>query len=347
MAFSYDAEHQMKTVDISKNGIKQSYQYAYDPFGRRISKTDSFNTTHFIWDGNRLLSETRGSQTKTYVYEQDGFVPVAQLDEQGIQYYHTDHLGTPRELTDTAGNITWEATYQTWGNTLKVVYQPVEAEAETNTKNELAPAIQPLRFQGQYFDEETGLHYNRFRFFDPDIGRYISQDPIGINGGFNLYQYAASPAGWVDPLGLAKGKVGCEKCDACDGKNPAAEAWSTQGEDNPPYIGHDTFKNVVLKKGTILYSLTPGGEPGFAVTNHTVIAAKGSPERYHELTQVISPNKPMRTQLQVFRLKKDLCVAKGKALAQDPKDFGSGGATQYYISPNDSASLKPGKIRNI
>ncbi len=220
MAFSYDAEHQMKTVDISKNGIKQSYQYAYDPFGRRISKTDSFNTTHFIWDGNRLLSETRGSQTKTYVYEQDGFVPVAQLDEQGIQYYHTDHLGTPRELTNSDGDITWEATYQTWGNTLKVVYQPVEAESkaktDTNTENELAPAIQPLRFQGQYFDEETGLHYNRFRFFDPDIGRFISQDPIGLDGGNNLYQYAPSPVSWIDPLGLARELGSCRCPDDCE-----------------------------------------------------------------------------------------------------------------------------------
>ena len=345
MAFSYDAEHQMKTVEISKNGIKQSYQYAYDPFGRRISKTDSFNTTHFIWDGNRLLSETRGSQTKTYVYEQDGFVPVAQLDEQGIQYYHTDHLGTPRELTDTAGNITWEATYQTWGNTLKVSYQQVQSE----TENELAPAIQPLRFQGQYFDEETGLHYNRFRYFDPDIGRFISQDPIGINGGFNLYQYAPSPAGWVDPLGLAKGKVGCEKCDACDGKNPAAEAKAWQEDPDPRYPGVDSYKNKVLKKGTILYSLHPSGgkPPAFAVTNHTVMAAGGSPKRYHELTQVISPDSPMRTQVKVWRLKKDLCVAKGKALEQPTESHGSGGATQYFISKPDRTSLKGGIVRDI
>ncbi len=110
---------------------------------------------------------------------------------------------------------------------------------------------------------------------------------------------------------------------------------------------------MVLKKGTILYSLVPGGKPGFAVTNHTVIAAKGSPERYHELTQVVAGEdeqgnpRELRNKLQVYRLKKDLCVAKGKALAQDPKDFGSGGATQYYISPSDSNSLSKHKIRNI
>ena len=63
--------------------------------------------------------------------------------------------------------------------------------------------IQNLRFQGQYFDEETGLHYNRFRYYDPDVGRFVSQDPIGLLGGDNLYQYAPNPSGWVDQLGLA------------------------------------------------------------------------------------------------------------------------------------------------
>ncbi len=198
MRFSYDAEHQMQTAEVYKNGVEQQYQYAYDPFGRRISKTDAFNTTHFIWDGNRLLTEIRGKQSKTFVYEQDGFVPVAQVTQENeIQHYHTDHLGTPRELTNQAGEITWEATYQTWGNTVKVSYQEIEVD------NELAPAVQPLRFQGQYFDEETGLHYNRFRYYDPDVGRFVSQDPIGLLGGDNLYQYASNPIQWIDPLGLS------------------------------------------------------------------------------------------------------------------------------------------------
>jgi len=65
-------------------------------------------------------------------------------------------------------------------------------------------AFQPLRFQGQYYDTETGLHYNRFRYYDPDVGRFTSKDPIGLLGGDNLYMYAPNPMGWVDPLGLKK-----------------------------------------------------------------------------------------------------------------------------------------------
>ncbi|WP_234830992.1 RHS repeat-associated core domain-containing protein, partial [Pseudomonas savastanoi] len=61
-----------------------------------------------------------------------------------------------------------------------------------------------LRFQGQYFDVQTGLHYNTFRYYDPEIGRFITQDPIGLEGGFNLYQYAHNPAAWIDPWGLSE-----------------------------------------------------------------------------------------------------------------------------------------------
>jgi len=197
MKFDYDAEHQMQRSIITKHGVTQTFHYTYDPFGRRIGKWDEFGVTHFLWDGNRLLSETRNTKTTTYVYEQFGFTPVAQIDSSNnIHYYHNDHLGTPRELTDQEGNITWEAQYTTWGNTVKVEYKQTESKIHEDVQQ------QPLRFQGQYYDHETGLHYNRFRYYDPDIGRFISQDPIGLMGGVNNYQYAPNPMGWIDPLGL-------------------------------------------------------------------------------------------------------------------------------------------------
>ncbi|MGY2292370.1 RHS repeat-associated core domain-containing protein, partial [Pseudomonas sp. SDO528_S397] len=61
----------------------------------------------------------------------------------------------------------------------------------------------PIRFQGQYHDHETGLHYNRYRYYDPGVGRFISKDPLSYEGGINIYQYAPNPLGWIDPLGLA------------------------------------------------------------------------------------------------------------------------------------------------
>ena len=124
---------------------------------------------------------------KNYVYEPESFKPVAMVQDDEIYYYHLDHLGTPRELTNEQGKIVWKAQYKTYGN---VALKNVE-EVENN-----------LRFQGQYFDEETGLHYNRHRYYDPSVGQFTTQDPIGLLGGVNNYQYAPNPTGWVDPSGL-------------------------------------------------------------------------------------------------------------------------------------------------
>jgi RHS repeat-associated protein len=215
LRFSYDPEHRLQSAIITRNGVTQRFSYGYDAFGRRTWKRDSFGITAFVWDGNRLLQETRRSRRFTYVYEPGSFIPLAQLEsptaaeaEGGapdgvVRYFHNDNIGTPREISEADGRISWRASYRAWGNTLLVEYPeqatPVVAEAE--------PPHQPLRFQGQYFDAETGLHYNRFRYYDPDVGRYISQDPIGLAGGLNTFAYAANPTVWMDPLGLTAEKL--------------------------------------------------------------------------------------------------------------------------------------------
>nr|WP_284428032.1 RHS repeat-associated core domain-containing protein [Acidovorax sp. SUPP2522] len=105
-----------------------------------------------------------------------------------------DHLGTPIGLVDgngeKAGQVTWAASYGAWGE-VREEYNPYRIE-------------QNIRFQGQQLDAETGLHYNRFRYYDPNIGQYITQDPIGLNGGINKSSYPVNPMNWVDPMGLAE-----------------------------------------------------------------------------------------------------------------------------------------------
>jgi RHS repeat-associated protein len=103
-----------------------------------------------------------------------------------MYYYHNDHLGTPKRLTDVSGTVVWAANYEPFGNVLESV-----ASVSNN-----------LRFPGQYFDQETGLHYNVFRDYDPAIGRYVQSDPIGLIGGTNTYAYAlGNPITHVDPTG--------------------------------------------------------------------------------------------------------------------------------------------------
>ena len=113
--------------------------------------------------------------------------------EQTLYYFHTDQIGTPLEMTDREGQIVWQATYKAWGAVERLDVNAVE---------------QNLRFQGQYFDDETGLHYNTFRYYDPEVGRFITQDPIGLFGGDNLYRYVENPIGWIDVLGLASSNPG-------------------------------------------------------------------------------------------------------------------------------------------
>ena len=107
-----------------------------------------------------------------------------------LVYYQLDHLGTPIAAHNAKGEVVWTAEYEAWG---RIRQETVSDDPKVNI---------PFRFQGQYHDEESGLHYNRFRYYDPEIGRFVSQDPIGLWGGDNLYTYVDTPTGWIDPWGL-------------------------------------------------------------------------------------------------------------------------------------------------
>ncbi|MFQ6916498.1 RHS repeat-associated core domain-containing protein [Veillonella rogosae] len=109
-------------------------------------------------------------------------------------YFHCDPIGIPREMTDKDGNLLWFGNYTGWGHLKK---------DERVYKN----AHQPFRLQNQYFDEETGLHYNLMRYYEPNVSRFVNQDPIGLDGGANFYQFASNAQIWLDPLGLKKYSV--------------------------------------------------------------------------------------------------------------------------------------------
>ncbi len=200
----WNAQGQLTRV-ISSNS---ETRYQYDALGRRISKATYGRHTNqreqrrttFVWEGFRLLQETTWQGKRTYLYDaEQPYTPVAAVTGRGesrkIWYYHTDVTGTVQEVSAADGTLVWAG------------YQAGFGENRGDISNSGAYFEQPLRLPGQYFDEETGLHYNLFRYYAPECGRFISQDPIGLLGGINLYQYAPNPLGWIDPLGLKCGEV--------------------------------------------------------------------------------------------------------------------------------------------
>jgi RHS repeat-associated protein len=205
----WNALHQLISARAQWNGTAHLEHYAYDAFGRRIAKVTNGREKIFLWEGERLLMEEDGEARRVFVYhdrshEPIGFVlsPVPGMDSptsapvHRFLYLHNEPPGSPFALTDEEGRVLWHAVLGAFG--------PV-ADGETDAD---APAedgdqgFQPLRLQGQYFDSATGLCYNRFRYYDPLIGRFISPDPIGLLGGLNTYRYAPNVLSWIDPFGL-------------------------------------------------------------------------------------------------------------------------------------------------
>lgn len=168
----------------------QTWEYKYDAFGRRISKIGPRGIQNYIWDGDVIIHEVKDvASTVAWITTRGSFAPIAKMQEGDLYPIISDHLGTPREMLDPSGNIVWAACHSAWGK--------VERKQNPEPQHDC-----PIRFQGQWFDEESGLHYNRFRYYDPATGRFVSPDPIGILSGRNLYCYSVNPVGAIDPLGL-------------------------------------------------------------------------------------------------------------------------------------------------
>lgn len=202
--FEYTGEGWLKRA-VLHDGTKAEYQY--DGTARRISKTVNGRRTEFYWNGVHLLGEKTAGKTIDYLF-MPGSLFLAGQTIGGRHYsYVFDQLATPTELIDDQGKIAWAADYSAFGEITALRVDKVR---------------QPFRFLGQYFDAELGWHYNRYRYFDPMMGRFTCPDPLGFAAGLNLYAYATNPVNWVDPLGLALGTPGvggnpatCEVMSSC------------------------------------------------------------------------------------------------------------------------------------
>ena len=180
------------------------------------------------------MQEVQPDGRYTYIYtDPDSYEPLAQVrnwtteegeSHQQTHYFHCDQIGIPREMTDKDGNLLWFGEYYGWG----------KLKSETNISG---TAHQPFRLQkNQYADRETGLHYNFFRYYEPHSGRFVNQDPIGLMGGTNFYQFSANIQNMMNPWGLnavsvAKGALSMIAIDTMtpDPTNAALPKWIVYG----------------------------------------------------------------------------------------------------------------------
>ncbi|MFI0008426.1 DUF6531 domain-containing protein [Streptomyces globisporus] len=203
--YGWNAEDRLVSV-TTPDGTR--WRYLYDALGRRSAKqrlaedgATVVEEVTFTWDGDTLCEQTTsttGSQDSVALtWDHDGVKPVTQVERRLVDQTEvdsrffaiiTDLIGTPRELVDEQGAVAWRTRSALWGAT---------------SWNRDADAYTPLRFPGQYFDPESGLHYNRHRHYDPESGRYLSPDPLGLTPAPNAVTYVDDPTLWIDPLGLA------------------------------------------------------------------------------------------------------------------------------------------------
>jgi RHS repeat-associated protein len=212
--FTWDGGGSLMRVE-RPDGLRIDFEY--DALARRVSKRVTqkaastlehveISSTRFVWAGDVLIHEIENRaidgggelvEERTYCFEDKGFAPVAHrqrtVDDSNSRdewlHFLNDAIGTPERLVSGDGTVACDLTRKAWGAT------------ETLSDGQATTA---LRFLGQYADEETGLAYNRHRYYDPSIGSYISPDPLGLQGGLRAYGYARTPLQEADPLGLIK-----------------------------------------------------------------------------------------------------------------------------------------------
>ena len=217
--FQWNADNRL-TGAITPTG--ERWRYRYDALGRRVAKqrlgTDGrvLEQTQFAWDGNTLAEQVHsgpGTPPVATVWESEPATdrPLTQIEgvlgtaDKRFHSIVTDLVGTPSELLDESGAVEWHLQATLWG---KVVSGP-------------GRAYTPLRFPGQYHDAETGLHYNLNRYYDPETGRYLSHDPLGLEPAPDSLAYVGNPTALIDPLGLAPSATPCAAKAKGKAKAPA------------------------------------------------------------------------------------------------------------------------------
>jgi len=201
---TYNWNFENRLTSVALPGTSGMVTFKYDPFGRRIEKSSINGTTSYLYDGSNSIAELDGAGTLLARYAQGGGIdePLAELRSETTGYYAQDGLGSVTSIAGSNGTLLNSDIYDSFGNV-------VASTGEFGN---------PLQYTGRDFDSETGLRYYRARYYDPTIGRFISEDPLRFGGGDSFYVYSEdNPASLVDPFGL-------------QGSTAFNNAWSTLGD---------------------------------------------------------------------------------------------------------------------
>ncbi len=215
--FVYDAEDYLTRV-VHPGGGESAYRF--DTFGRRLWKTTGGTRTRFIWNESELLAEVaagEGAPSSIYLTDPDTGVIRSMVQQGERAFLLTEPTGIPL-VAHFAGGLQIQDEPYPWGKSRLSGHDA---------------ARQPLRFVGQYADGDTGLHYNRYRFYDPDTGHYLTPDPIGIESALNLYAYVSDPVNTFDPDGLAATTVKKYDCKGKTKKTPAKKREVPDTQEQP------------------------------------------------------------------------------------------------------------------
>jgi RHS repeat-associated protein len=278
--FSWNALNRLREVRLPDG---QMLRMTYDPLGRRVAVEGPEGATRFLYNGDNLVHETRPDGAhRHYMYASGSFRPIlcfdraAESDDWSGSAYVTDPRGCPEALIGGDGRVRWDATVSPWG----------ERSVTASDEN----VRQPLLLPGQYVDEAAGIAYNRARYYMPDLGAYLSPDPIGLDGGDRQFAYADDPICWIDPLGLSNADY-TPPSPAALACGPLQAPWETRrGEldlDRDIRVvlpGHpmvldlnetDRYLYAIGPDGTVYYSpQSPQAAGSLEIVKHTTLAGR-------------------------------------------------------------------------
>jgi RHS repeat-associated protein len=286
--YAYDACHRRSRMRRDKNETRYFWdvrgrlrevwlpdgtraRYHYDAFGRRVRKEifaqatpespdpDPLVTT-YLWDGDELAAEHGPGGWTAFVHRPDPFggptsEPLLQARDGRVLVMVNDHLGQPMELVDAEGQLVWSARLDPWG-ALREVHRREGEEVST-----------PFRQLGQYHDDETGLRAQRFRYFDPEVARWLSPDPLGFLASPDLYGFPGAPTTTVDPLGLTE----------ASSLTPADIG--RYGSSAPGLERHEILQNIWLKTQGVAGG---HGAGQFSRDNPSLNVSKGLHGQFHD-----------------------------------------------------------------